>query len=287
VASRSDVASIEDREMTRRLLLLLAAAFALTAAPLAAHDMWIEPTTFVPDPRTIVGVRFRVGVDLLGDPLPRDPSLIDEFVVEDADGRRPVVGRAGSDPAGVAMALSPGLLVIGYHSHPSAVDLPAETFNQYVKEEGLDAIAALRQSRGQSAAGVHEIFSRCPTSLVLAGAPPAAQGDRTLGFTLELVAERNPYRLAPGQELPVRLTYEGQPLAGVLVAAVDRTNPSDKLTARSDKDGRVRFRLPRSGMWLIKAVHMIPAPAAAHADWQSFWASLTFELPEGGQRASR
>jgi hypothetical protein len=25
-------------------------------------------------------------------------------------------------------------------------------------------------------------------------------------------------------------------------------------------------------------VHMVPAPAGANADWQSYWASLTFEL---------
>jgi hypothetical protein len=31
-------------------------------------------------------------------------------------------------------------------------------------------------------------------------------------------------------------------------------------------------------MWLIKAVHMIPAPAGSKAEWASFWASLTFEL---------
>src|SRR4051794_909123 len=102
--------------------LLLAAALAVSTTPLLAHDMWIEPTTFAPNPGTIIGVRFRVGVDLLGDPLPRDPSLINQFIVEDGDGRRPVVGRAGSDPAGAAMALSPGLLVIGYRSNPSAIE---------------------------------------------------------------------------------------------------------------------------------------------------------------------
>jgi hypothetical protein len=29
-------------------------------------------------------------------------------------------------------------------------------------------------------------------------------------------------------------------------------------------------------MWLVKSVHMIPG---AKADWESYWASLTFELP--------
>jgi hypothetical protein len=31
-------------------------------------------------------------------------------------------------------------------------------------------------------------------------------------------------------------------------------------------------------MWLIKVVHMVPAPAASQAEWASYWASLTFEM---------
>ena len=39
--------------------------------------------------------------------------------------------------------------------------------------------------------------------------------------------------------------------------AINRANPAVKLSMRSDKDGRVAFKLPQDGMWLIKAVHMI------------------------------
>ena len=98
-----------------------------------------------------------------------------------------------------------------------------------------------------------------------------------LGFPLELVAERNPYALRAGEEIPVRLTYENQPLAGALVVAINRADPAERLAARSDTEGRVRLRLRPGGMWLVKAVHMVAAPAGADADWASYWASLTFE----------
>jgi uncharacterized GH25 family protein len=264
--------------MFRRLLMLMGAAVVMSRAPLFAHDMWIEPTTFSPESGQIVGVRLRVGQDLLGDPLPRDPALVNQFVVEDADGRKPVIGRDGADPAGFLRVAMPGLLVIGYRSNPSAIELAPDKFNQYLKDEGLDAVAALRVRRNETGASAHEIFSRCAKSLVLSGSPSDAQGDRRLGFTLELVAERNPYAVRAGQDLPVRLTYENRALAGALVVAMNRLKPSEKLAARTDTDGRVRFRLRPGGMWLIKAVHMIPAPAGTNAEWASFWASLTFEL---------
>jgi hypothetical protein len=79
--------------------------------------------------------------------------------------------------------------------------------------------------------------------------------------------------------MPVRLTYRDRPLSGALVVAFNRRAPSEKLSARSDPDGRVRFRFPAGGAWLIKAVHMEPAAAGSGAEWESFWASLTFELP--------
>jgi uncharacterized GH25 family protein len=253
-------------------------AIALSGASLFAHDMWIDPTTFAPGSGQIVGVRLRVGQDLLGDPLPRDPALINQFVVEDEGGRKPLVGRDGADPAGFLRVAMPGLLVIGYRSNPSAVELTAEKFNQYLKEEGLDAVAAQRAHRNETGARTREIFSRCAKSLVLSGSASEKQRDRSLGFPLELVAEQNPYAIRAGQDLPVRLTYENGPLAGALVVAMNRLNPSEKLSARTDKDGRVRFRLRPGGMWMVKAVHMVPAPAGANAEWASFWASLTFEL---------
>jgi uncharacterized GH25 family protein len=145
--------------------------------------------------------------------------------------------------------------------------MPPEKFAQYLKEEGLDSIPAPRKP-------VREIFSRCAKSLILSGAPDAAQGDRRLGFTLELVAEENPYSSG---ELPVRLLYRGRPIGGVLVVAFNRRSPSEKQSARTDAQGRARFRVGQRGLWLVKAVHMVAPPPSAGADWSSLWASLTFE----------
>ena len=251
---------------------------ALLAIPVFAHDMWIEPATFHPEAGDVTSLKLLVGQGLLGDPLARDSQLIKQFIVEDSEGRKPVVGRDGGNPAGFVRAAQPGLMIVGYHSNPSTVDESAEKFNQYLKEEGLDAIAAQRAQRHETDLRVHEMFSRCAKSLLLSGAPSAAQADKLLGFTLELLAERNPYTLNANEALPIRLTYENRPLAGTLVVAMNKRNPSEKVTARTDKTGRVHLTLPAGGMWLVKAVHMIPALSDSKAQWQSYWASLTFEV---------
>jgi Domain of unknown function (DUF4198) len=269
--------------MMKQVSTLTLLALVMSARPVGAHDLWIEPTTFRPEAGAIVGVRLRVGERLRGAPVPRDPALVNQFVVVDLSGRKPVVGRDGADPAGLFRIGVPGLHIVAYRSNPSPLVLPVEKFNQYVVEEGLESVAAGRPSASRPDGQVRELFSRSAKSLVLNGNPSAIHGDRMIGLPLELVAERNPYTLAPGDELPVRLTYEQRPLAGTLVVAVNGLNPAEQIKMRSDADGRVRFVLPRAGMWLIKAVHMVPAPSRTAADWNSIWASLTFEL--GGARA--
>ena len=239
----------------------------LLAMPLLAHDMWIEPSAFFVENGQNVSVRLRVGENLLGDPLPRSARLIQEFVVEDAMGRRAVVGREGMDPAGLLRVMNPGTQVIGYYSKPSQVELPAEKFNEYLTLEGLDSIASLRTRRKEMGADAKESFTRCAKSLLNGG-------DRVLGFPLELVAEKNPYAMAVGESIPVQLIYEKRPLAGALVVAIHRMNPALKQSARTDKNGHVRLKLGADGMWMIKAVHMIPSGP----EYASFWASLTFEM---------
>jgi hypothetical protein len=249
------------------------------SATLLAHDFWIEPSSFRPAVGSTVSARLMVGQGFRGDPVPRNPALIVRFVLVSDAGETPLDGRPADDPAGAAVVSSPGLQVMGYRSGNSFVALEAPKFEDYLREEGLERVVEERARRGDSQKGSRELFSRCAKALLFAGAGRPAGDDRDLGLTLELHAEKNPYGLRAGDELPVRLTHEGKPLEGALVSAVPRGHPEEKLSRRTDRDGRVRLRLPRDGAWLIKAVHMVAAPADSGADWQSLWASLTFEMP--------
>lgn len=257
-------------------LTCLIAAFA--AGAVQAHNFWIEPSAFTPAPGQRVAVRLRVGIDLKGDPVPRDPSLMKRFVAAGPSGDSPVPGIPNTEPAGFEAFALPGLYTIVYDSGRSPIELDAGKFEEYLHQEGLEKISALRARQGKSAAGAKEVFSRCAKALLAVGTASGPGWDRVFNQRLELVAERNPYTLVGGGELPVRLLYEGKPLAGALVTALQRDRP-EKVTARTDAKGRATLKLDRPGFWLVKAVHMIPAPADAGADWESFWASLTFSLP--------
>jgi hypothetical protein len=276
----------------------------LGCARVAAHDFWIEPSVFRAPAGAPLSLALRVGEHFKGDPVPRQAAMVERFVIAGPDGTRDVTGREGGDPAGVTSLAAPGVYVIGYRSHPKSVELDAAKFEQYLREEGLERIIDQRKQSGRANTPGIEIFSRCAKAIVATApaATTAATGaaansgkggviplndrvslnDRTLGLRLELIAER----LSPGKPATFRLLYEGLPLEGALVVAIPKEAPLQKLTARSNKAGRVNFTL-QGGVWLVKAVHMVPAARETAAEWESLWASTTFELPPAAVVAVR
>lgn len=263
----------------RRIPLAMIAALALFAPALAAHDMWIEPGSYRPAVGEQATIALSVGEDWKGEPVARDVPRIVRFWAASPGSEIPVLGTHGSVPAGSLQVDRPGLYVVAYRSNNAYLELPAAEFEAHLKKEGLEAFSAERARRGESGQPSRELYSRAIKSLLAAGGDSGGRLDHPLGLTLELVAETDPYRASPGDEMTVRLLYLGEPLAGAQVEAIPAAAPESKQVARSDAQGRVRFRLAGKGPWLVKAVHMRRAEDAAEADWESFWASLTFELP--------
>jgi uncharacterized GH25 family protein len=233
----------------------------LLATPAAAHDFWIEPSSFHPAAGQRVVVSLLVGMKLTGDPVPRVPDLIDKFFIRGNGDERPVVGNAGRAPAGIALVEGGGLHWIGYQSFPSEVKLDAAKFAEYLRDEGLPNVP-----QGP------ERFYRCAKALLDTPGDSGKVLETPLGQTLELIPHRNPY---VSRELPLTLLFRGKPLPDAQVVAL---NGNDMVKVRTDARGRATLKIARPGLWMIKAVHMEPAPKGTGSTWESWWASITFEV---------
>jgi uncharacterized GH25 family protein len=252
----------------------------LTASSAGAHDFWIEPLSFRAPAGTRVPLRLYVGQEFKGDTAPYIPEVIERYVAVTAAGAKPITAVTGDDPAGAVTVDTPGLTVIGYYSKRFSVTFDsAAEFEQYLIKEGLERHLAIAGRRKSAQAGIVEHYWRCAKALVASPASAPLPPDRAFGFPLELVAETSPYRLGSKKELRVRLLYQDQPLEGALIVAFNKNDPKTKIKVRTDKDGRAVLNLIRPGMWLVTSVHMLPAAFYSRADWESYWASLTFELP--------
>jgi uncharacterized GH25 family protein len=265
------------RRECSRFGLLLSVLFGL-ATPAAAHEFWIEPANFRPPVGKPLDVRLMVGQNFRGDTMIYLPQSFERFVTVNAHGTQNIPGLPGDDPAAHLTPAKPGLLLIAYQSTRYSLDMDSATFAKYLEKEGLDAIRALRVQRGEQLKPAREVYSRCAKSLLaVGGRDDGLDARQPIGLRLEIVPRSPIYQLKSGQSLEVQLLYENRPLANARLVAFSKKKLKTQLVQRTDAEGRARFVLPHDDIWMLSAVHMIPAPDDAKADWESFWASLSFE----------
>jgi uncharacterized GH25 family protein len=259
----------------KRTLALLAL---FLVPPAAAHEFWIEPATFQPAPGATVAIGLRSGENQVGETVPRREARIERFELVGPGTKLPVRGAEGRDPAGEATPPVAGSWQVVFRSRPLSITLDPAEFEAYLREEGLEHVIAERAAKGQARVDGREIYSRCAKALLSVGGAGAGF-DRVVGLPLELIPERDPAALGTDRTFPVRLEFDGKPLAGALVVARAKGAADRPLRARTDAAGRAILELDGPGPWLVTSVHMIPAPEGSDADWESLWASLTFLAP--------
>ena len=254
------------------------------ALPAQAHEYWLSPSRFEAAPGDTVVVGAVVGTGHRGDPVPFAPTRALRFQMRAA--------RAFDlTPLGVngeltwARFVTPdaGGVLVAYESNFADIELAPRRFDDYLRLEGLDGPLAERQ-REPGSARVHERYARCSKTWI-AGAD-LARLTRPAGLTYELVPLGDP----AGRRLELEARFRGRPLAGALVrvwnrplgrggapldpAARDSIPPLTQ--ARTDARGRLALDLRGAGEWLVGSVHMIRSRDPRLADWESYWASLSF-----------
>lgn len=268
--------------MNRQQYLIRATALiglTLAVSPVSGHEFWIEPQAFATDHGAEIRADIRIGSDFKGDPFPYIPSRFAAFKHLDRQGETDVYGTTGDLPALKLTPRSDGLNIFTYVSVAERIRFQdREKFATYLEYEGLNTILARHDARGLPHDEISELYTRCAKTLVTVG-DAASDGDRATGMRLELVAGQNPMTLSPGAEMNFSLLWEGEPLKDTQVALFRRGEAgatAARLITRTDETGRATFSLPAPGTYLVASVHMIEAPADRNADWQSYWASLTF-----------
>ena len=259
-----------------RVVPVLALIVLLRAPAASAHEFWIEPGQFRPDAGAKVPLRLYVGQYFKGSSLPFLTDSFERFYYADARGSENFRGVLGDDPAATLTIRAPGRIWIVFRSTPYELtyDKPGE-FDAFLLKEGIDHLVPPAQ-RGKLP--VKEVYSRCAKSLLIAGAASGPAPDRAFGLPLELIAESDP-SAGRSAEFRVILLHRGAALPGALLTAFHKEAPESRLEARTDASGRARLALDRPGVWLLNAVHLIPASRKSGAQWETLWASLTFELP--------
>lgn len=263
----------------------------ITASALAqaalAHDFWVQPLQFWIAPNSAVMTTLQVGHGPARERWDVEAARVTLFrsvgpgeIVTD---HRAALGIGVMDRDHRITLAAPGTHVLVLQTGHAESTLPGPRFTAYLRDEGLTPALMQRQrDKAQSKPG-REIYSRRAKSIVQVGpasSKPQPWVTRPLGLSLEIVPEVNPYTLGAGETLPIRVFYEGKPLAGATVKLNNLDADARPVVSyRTDARGRAVFRTPRKGAWQLNVLWTKVIKGNPKADFDTTFSSLTFGFP--------
>ncbi len=260
----------------------------LVAASASAHDLWLQPSRYWIAPGGGVPVSIFVGH---GQSRENWGIRTDKIILLRSMGPNsrvtdlmPLIKPNSAAPALGLRFNRPGTHVLAMQSNYTESTLPGVRFDEFLQEEGLTPAIVHRQKNGLRNRPGTEIYSRRAKALVQVGGVAIKEDSpatKRLGLALEIVPERDPYRLAVGQKLPVRVFYEGKALYGALVKLTNLDADKRPVAMhRTDSSGRAQFSVPQKGKWLLNVVWTKPINGHPNADYQTIFSSLSFGYPK-------
>jgi uncharacterized GH25 family protein len=255
-----------------------------------AHDFWVQPNRYWLSPQAVTPLTLQVGHGPFRQRSPIPLSRITRFEAIAPNGTvidlRDRLHLAGNLEDGDFRFLDPGTYVLMLETDDRAQShLPAIRFNDYVRVEGLTPALEQRERTHRMDADGSENYSRLAKSIVQVGTLDAgsqAQVTKPRGLPLEIVPERNPYAEPRLATLPVRVLYQGRPLAGALVKLTNLEHDAAPVEMQlTDRAGRASFTMPNDGSWLLNVIWTRPLPRTSETDFETIFSSLSFGFTSG------
>ena len=243
--------------------------------PAFAHDMYL-----IPDPFTLKkGEASQILIFLLKDELVWFGSETAGLKQSTPSGEQDI---PDVDDNPVLHPDQEGTWMIGYESVVNYIQIEPDIFNKYIFLEGYTNAQNAREQSGTQKTKGRERYTRYLKTILQIGEPRTENALKPIGHRIEIIPLKNPYSLHLNEDLDVRVVYEGSPLPNhkVMATYISYSDiPEDYAqTVLTDQDGIARFRINQKAIWMIRSNVMIPRVNDPNADWESFWANLTFQM---------
>ena len=263
---------------------LSAVLLLVVAATAGAHDLFFRMSTFVVPVNSSVRMNVLNGTFSSSENSVTPDRLRDLSVVSPA-GRSRVdtsLWQAKGDTTAFYLRTgAAGTYVVGASLTTREIELKASDFNTYLADDGIPDVLAARKSAGELGKDAVERYSKHVKALVQVGTERSGDFSAVLGYPAELVPLDNPYSLRARSVLRVRAMVDGKVAPNQLVVWGGRFRNEGRFTQRSvrtDADGVARIRLENAGQYFVKFISMVPFKGTEKIDYESKWATLTFEI---------
>lgn len=263
------------------LFLGLAAPF---AAPVEAHEFWLEPLAYQVSSDGSLQAEIVNGQKFAGVKLAYLNQRILRYEAWLGDTVKEITMRNGDTPGLQTEPVGDGLNVVVYQSSVSTVSYESwEKFQSFVEHKDLPATHEAHLAAGFPDADFKEAYARFSKTLI--GVGDAAGSDARRGLETELVALSNPYVDDLTEGFKVQLFYQFDPRPDTQIEVFDKSPDGvvTVTTTRTDANGIASVPVTAGHSYMLDSVYLrAPAPdlaAETGAIYETLWANLTFGVP--------
>lgn len=244
-----------------------------------AHEFWLQADRYFLKIGEKATVKFMVGENFIGEPWDLKAHQVESLEVVGREGTHSLLDSIDREAGVVPLRFTkPGTKILAMQDKATLIELEANLFNEYLQEDGLDDIYAVRQKNDALGKKAREHYSRHSKLFLQVGEPRDDAYKKVLGMPIELIPQTNPYALKRGDKCSFLVLFNGQPLFGAKVRIWNRfDNRTTIQNIYTQKDGMIEMQISNPGPWMVSVVKMIPSKDAA-ADWRSYWGSLVFAV---------
>lgn len=264
--------------------LMAAGVLAAAATSLGAHDLFFRMDNFVINPESAARLKVLNGTFSLSENSVTRDRLRDLSVVSPSGRSRADTSlwtATGDTSTFLLRTGASGTYVVGASLTPREISLEAKDFNTYLETDGIPDVLAERKRNGELEKPAVERYAKHIKALVQVGRTRSGDFSAVLGYPAELVPLDNPYSLGARSTLRVRALVDGKAVPNQLVMWGGRFRNEVRFQQRSvrtDAEGVARIRLENAGQYFVKFIHMAPYRGSEKLDYESKWATLTFQL---------
>lgn len=259
---------------------LVCTILALTSSlPVLAHDTWLLARPSAVAPGAPVTLELTSGMAFPAPESAVKPERIARAAVRLAGSTSDLEGRrsAAKFLQLTAHTSKPGIATLWVELAPKSIDLTPAQVKEYLDEIGATETVRRAWKEIPEPRRWRELYAKHAKTVVRVGQPGEDRSwGEPVGMSLEIVPEKDPTALRPGEELPVRLLRNGAPVTSFAVGLVGPGNAHGILKTTDDQ-GRVAFPIGRAGRWLLRVTDLRRS-TQPEADWESDFATLTFEV---------
>ncbi len=257
----------------------------VVAGTLVAHDLFMKLDTYFLAPDSPVTVPIYNGTFMKSENSITADRVLDMSVFK--HGKRIEHGTkawlAGENNYTTYVTVqtgAPGTYVLGMSTRHRDLGMDAADFNGYLEHDGIPDVLEARRRDGELDRDVWERYGKHVKAVVQVGDTRTDDFSAQFGYPAEIVPMVNPYTLGIGDEIVVQCFVDGKPVANQLVIAGGHGDGGaiEERSRRADANGKVRFRIREAGRWYVKFIHMVKEESDPDIDYESKWATLTFEV---------